>query len=318
MTNTILLGTHVSVHGGIHTAFERGMKIGCATMQVFTKNSNRWKAKTLTEEDIEKYKTARANATIHPVFAHASYLINLCATSPPTLAQSRSAFAEELRRCAALGLEGLIVHPGSHLGAGEPDGIRRIADSINLAHEQTPGLSVRTLLETTAGQGTAIGYRFEHLRDVFEHIDDRERVAICIDTCHLFASGYPIDTPEGWERTLHELQDTVGLSRLAAVHVNDSRRELGSRIDRHEHIGKGKIGLASFAFLMNDSRFAAIPKILETDKSEDMHEDVENMALLRSLVRTGTQMSGKNGEIRKRPDTQEFKDRPMEADRRTS
>ncbi len=286
MNDTILLGTHVSVSGGMHTAFERGMKIGCATMQVFTKNSNQWAARPFTDEDIAKYKTARANATIQPVFAHASYLINLCATNPATLARSRAAFADELRRCGELQLEGLILHPGSHLGAGEQAGIQRIAESINAVHAQTTGSPVRTILETTAGQGTAVGYRFEQLHSILDLIDDRSRTAVCIDTCHLFAAGYAIDTEQGWESTMNEFDESIGMSLLAAIHVNDSKRERGSRIDRHEHIGKGAIGLRGFALLMNDPRLRSIPKILETDKSEDMHEDVENMALLRSLVRT--------------------------------
>ena len=288
MTNTLHLGTHVSVSGGIHTAFGRAMKIGCATMQVFTKNSNQWTARPFTDEDIENYKTARGKATVDPVFAHAAYLINLCASNPATLARSRSALVDELRRCEALGLRGLIVHPGSHVGTGEEEGIRRISDSINLAHAATPGFHTLTILETTAGQGTTLGYRFNQIRKILDNIEDAHRMGVCIDTCHLFAAGYPIHTPEGWEETVSDFDATIGLDRLVAVHVNDSKRECGSRVDRHEHIGKGKIGLAGFSLLMNDQRFLSLPKILETDKSEDMHEDVENMAILRSLVRNTT------------------------------
>jgi deoxyribonuclease-4 len=286
MPPTLLLGTHVSVRGGIYRAFERGTNIGCTTMQVFTKNSNQWTGKAFAEEDIQNYKIAQGKSTIDPVFAHAAYLINLCATNPVTLAKSRAALIDELERAQQLGLRGVIVHPGSHLGAGEEQGIERIAESINFVHRETPAFSTLTILETTAGQGTAIGYRLEHLKEIVNLVHDPGRVAVCIDTCHLFAAGYPIGTDHGWYAMMKELGETVGLSSLAAVHVNDSERECGSRVDRHEHIGKGLIGLQGFSLLMNDPRLASIPKILETEKSEDMHEDLENMLSLRSLIRT--------------------------------
>jgi deoxyribonuclease-4 len=284
MTHRILLGTHVSVSGGIHKAFERGEQIGCTTMQVFTKNSNQWAGKALTGEDVQSYKTASGKSTIDPVFAHASYLINLCATNPAILARSRAALADELMRCSTLGIRGLVFHPGAHLGAGEEEGIRKIADSINDVHSRTGSIAPLTVLETTAGQGTAIGYRFEHLASIIDRCSAPDRIGVCIDTCHLFAAGYSIDSELTWNATLHDFDATVGLARLVAIHVNDSKRELGSRVDRHEHIGKGKIGPLAFRLLMNDPRLATVPKILETDKSDDMHEDVENMTYLRSLL----------------------------------
>lgn len=274
----------MSVSGGVHTAFERGMRVGCTTMQVFVKNANQWEGKPLTGEDIENYKSARAKARIDPVVAHGAYLINLAAVSPATLRRSRLGLEEELRRCEALGILGLIVHPGAHMGAGQEEGIRAIAESINEVHARTPGFHSRTVLETTAGQGTALGYRFEQLAAIIDRIEEKARMGVCLDTCHLFAAGYPIHTEQGWEMTMRELEETLGVERVIAVHVNDSRRELGSRIDRHEHIGKGQIGLAGFRLLMNEPRLASLPKILETEKSEDMHEDVENMVLLRSLL----------------------------------
>lgn len=274
----------MSTAGGLHIAFERGTSIGCTTMQVFTKNNNRWRGQPLTERDVKSYKTAEAKATISPVVAHAAYLINMCATTPATLNNSRSAFVDELQRCEALGIRALIFHPGSHMGAGEGEGIKRIAESLNIAHERTRGFSVMSTLETTAGQGSAVGHRFEHLRAIIDQVEQRERMAVCIDTCHLFAAGYDISTAEGWNDTFRQFDDIVGLPRLAAIHVNDSKRELGSRVDRHEHIGKGRLGLTAFRMLMNDPLLADIPKILETEKSEDLHEDVENMALLRSLA----------------------------------
>ncbi len=281
-----LIGTHVSARGGLHRAYERGARIGCTTIQVFTKNSNRWAGGPIADEDIQKYESARGKATIAPVVAHAAYLINLASVNPALLRKSRKALEDELRRCEAFGLHGLVVHPGAHMGNGEREGIKRIAESVNHVHHRTAGFHTLTILETTAGQGSSLGYRFEQLRAMIDGIEEKQRVAICIDTCHLFASGYPIQTEAGWESTMRELDDTIGFRRLAVVHVNDSARELGSRIDRHEHIGRGKIGKDGFRMLMNDTRFRLLPKILETDKSEDMHEDVENMAVLRSLIGT--------------------------------
>ena len=284
MMKDALLGSHMSISGGIHTAFERAASIGCATMQVFTKNNNQWKAPPVTERDIANYKTAQAKARIAPVVAHAAYLINLCATKPATLAMSRNAFVDELQRCEALGISALIVHPGAHVGAGEEEGIKRIAESLSIAHQQTAGFHVLTALETTAGQGTTLGYRFEQLRAIIDLVDEKDRMAVCLDTCHVFAAGYDISTEEGWAETLDRFDLVIGLQRLAAVHVNDSKKPLGSRVDRHEHLGKGMIGLTAFKMLMNDPRLQKIPKILETEKSEDLHEDIENMRVLRSLI----------------------------------
>jgi len=284
MQKKLLLGSHMSITGGIHTAFERAARIGCTTMQVFTKNSNQWTGKPLTEEDVHTYRTSEAKSVIAPVVAHAAYLINLCATNPTVLRKSRAAFIDELRRCERLGIYALIFHPGSHRGAGESDGINRIAESINIAHHETQGFRTLSTLETTAGQGSAIGYRFEQLRGIIDQVEENERLGVCMDTCHVFAAGYNISTEEGWADTLTQFHHIIGLNRLVAIHVNDSKRELGSRVDRHDHIGKGMIGTTGFRQLMNDSRLIHVPKILETEKSEDMHEDVENMNALKSLV----------------------------------
>ncbi|HTO95193.1 MAG TPA: deoxyribonuclease IV, partial [Bacteroidota bacterium] len=265
--------------------FARGERSGCLTIQVFTKNNSRWSAPPYDGRTIERFRAEAARSGISPVYAHATYLINLCATDERILGRSREALADELTRCAQLGIAGLIVHPGAHGGNGETEGIRLIAESIDEAHARTPGCTSLTVLETTAGQGTAVGNRFEQLGEIISRVIDERRTAVCIDTCHLFAAGYAIGTAEGWNRTMEEFDRVIGLSRLAAVHVNDSRREMGSRVDRHEHIGKGMIGLEGFRALMNDVRLQHVPKILETDKSEDMHEDVANMALLRSLIR---------------------------------
>ena len=280
----LLLGSHISTVGGVHTAFARSTSIGCTTMQVFVKNNNQWRGPLLTDEDVKSYKTAEAKATIAPVLAHAAYLINLCAVNDATLRNSRFAFADELARCEAFGIKALIFHPGAHMGAGERDGIRRVAESLNIVHEKTAGYKVLSALETTAGQGTAIGFRFEHLREIIEQVEERDRMAVCMDTCHLFAAGYSIDTETGWHDVMQNFDHIVGFSRLVGIHVNDSKRERNSRVDRHEHIGKGRIGLTAFRMLMTDPRFGGVPKILETEKSEDMHEDIENMNVLRSLA----------------------------------
>ena len=274
----------MSISGGMYRAFERAALTGCTTMQVFTKNNNRWEARPYTPGDIEQYRLARAGSPVAPVLAHAAYLINLCAVDGEVLRKSRAALRDELGRCEALGISGLILHPGSHVGAGEKDGIKRIAESLNLAHADTPGYRTRSILETTAGQGSAIGYRFEQLGGIIDLVDEKDRVGVCFDTCHVFAAGYDISTVGGWEETIGAFDDVIGLRRLSAIHVNDSRKERGSRVDRHDHIGKGKLGLPGFRMLMNDPRMENVPKILETEKSDDMHEDIENMNVLRSLI----------------------------------
>ncbi|MGA9406684.1 MAG: deoxyribonuclease IV [Bacteroidota bacterium] len=281
----ILLGAHMSISGGVETAVDRATSIGCTALQVFTKNNNQWGAKPLTEGGIERYKKKIAEAAITPVVAHDSYLINLCAVNPDILGKSRNAFVDELTRCEQLGIQLLNFHPGAHGGAGEDDGIKRIIESLNIAHDRTRGFKVLSVVEATAGQGTAIGYKFEHLKKIINGVDSPNRMAVCVDTCHIFAAGYDIRTEEGYTATIKEFDDIVGLNRLAAFHCNDSKKGFDSRIDRHEHIGKGMIGLKGFSFLMNDRRFSAIPKILETPKSEDLHEDVENMRALRGLIR---------------------------------
>jgi deoxyribonuclease-4 len=280
----LLLGAHMSIAGGMHTAIERAMSIGCTTMQVFVKNNNQWHGKPLADEDVATYKELQAKSSIRPVMAHDTYLINLCAADESILSKSHATLKEELNRCARLGIEYLNFHPGSHMGRGEADGIKRIAESLNLIHADTHG-TTKSVLETTAGQGTVLGHRFEHLRAIMDLVEEKDRMAVCIDTCHIFAAGYNISTDQGWETTFQEFDDIIGLDRLVAFHVNDSKRELDSRVDRHEHIGKGKIGLEGFRLLMNDTRFEHIPKILETPKGEDMKEDVENMNILKSLLK---------------------------------
>ncbi len=282
----LLLGAHMSTSGGVYTAVDQATSIGCTALQVFTKNNNQWNAKPLTDDDIQNYKRKIAEASIAPVVAHDSYLINLCATNPDVLKKSRAALIDELTRCEQLGIQLLNFHPGAHGGAGEEEGIKMIIESLNIAHNETNGFNVLSVVEATAGQGTAIGYKFEHLQKIINGVDEPKRMAVCIDTCHIFAAGYELRTEEGYAKTFREFDDVVGLDRLAAFHVNDSKKGFGAHVDRHEHIGHGMIGTQGFAFLMNDKRFIHIPKILETPKSEDLHEDVENIRVLRALVKS--------------------------------
>jgi deoxyribonuclease-4 len=193
----LLLGAHMSIAGGVHTAFERGARIGCTAMQVFVKNNNQWNARPLSDDDVQNYKTAEEKARIAPVVAHAAYLINLCATDRRVLNRSRHALLDELIRCEAFGIKALIIHPGAHMGAGERDGLARVAESINIVHQQSKGFRTLTALEGTAGQGTAVGWRFEHLRTIIDDVEHRARMAVCLDTCHLFAAGYEIHTEAG-------------------------------------------------------------------------------------------------------------------------
>jgi deoxyribonuclease-4 len=279
----LLIGAHLSIAGGIHKAFERGRRLRCRTLQIFLKNSNQWKAKLLMEEDRSLFLEAQKKSGIGPVLAHDSYLINLASPNPALYKKSLEAFSEELNRADFLGVPFLILHPGAHMGAGISAGIARVAAALNLALDSV-NASSRILLETTAGQGTGIGHRFEHLASILEKMREPERVGVCLDTCHVFAAGYDIRTREGYEKTLREFDRLVGIGKILAIHLNDSRRELGCRVDRHFHIGKGCIGLEAFRCLVNDRRFAAVPKILETPKGSDTRQDRRNLATLRSLA----------------------------------
>jgi deoxyribonuclease IV len=283
----MLLGAHMSISGGVHTAFERGKRVGCTTMQIFAKNNTQWKGKPLTSDAIANYKIEAKKTRIRPVVVHSSYLINLCARDKIILKKSRNAFLDELQRCRLLGIPYLVFHPGSHVGQGEKEGLRIIADSLNLIHERTKGYRVKSVVEVTAGQGSNLGYRFEQIRELIDLTDNKNRMGVCLDTCHVFAAGYDISTEEGYEKTIRDFDDIIGLKRLKVIHLNDSKGALGSRLDRHEHIGKGNIGDTGFRLIMNDKRFEHIPKILETPKGEDMREDRINLRRLRSFIRGG-------------------------------
>jgi len=273
----------MSIAGGFHHAFVRGARAGCRTLQIFLKNSNQWKGKNLTEEDRELFRAAQAESGIRPVVAHNSYLINLASPDTTLYQKSLEAFVEEIRRADFLGVPLVVLHPGAHMGAGATEGISRVARALNttLARVEAP---VRILLETTAGQGTCLGHKFEHLAAILDRIRDSDRVGICVDTCHVFAAGYDIRTERGYRQTMRELDRLIGTERICVVHVNDCKKGLGCRVDRHAHIGKGFIGLGAFRYLLNDRRFASVPKILETPKGKDLAEDKMNLATLRMLA----------------------------------
>ena len=280
----MLLGAHMSVAGGVSKAFERAASIDINTMQVFTKNQNRWQQKPTPQKEIDRWFELQAQTGIGPVVSHAAYLINLGSPDDALWEKSADALADELTRAEELGILGVVLHPGAHMSASEAAGIARIAAGLDRAHAATRGYKTLTLIENTAGQGSVLGYTFEQLRAMLEGVAEPARIGFCLDTCHAFAAGYDIRTPETYAETMAAFDQLLGLERLKCFHLNDSKKGLGSRVDRHDHIGSGLLGLAAFGFILNDARFAEVPMILETPKSEDMHEDVENLTVLRGLI----------------------------------
>lgn len=279
------LGAHQSIAGGTPRAIERGLEAGCRVVQIFVKNSNRWVGRPLERPEARAFRSAARGAKFSRVVAHTSYLINLASPVAELRRQSIGALVEEIERCRKLGIPDLVYHPGAHCGEGEIAGVARIAASLDEVFDRTGGARVRILLETAAGQGSCVGHRFEHLRDILGAVRVNRRVAACFDTCHVHAAGYDIVSREGYLETIAAFDRTVGLSRLAAIHVNDSKKPRGSRVDRHEHIGHGTIGRAGFRNLMTDPRLAGIPKFLETPKDDTLLADRRNLAILRRLAR---------------------------------
>ena len=277
------LGAHVSVAGGLPLAFERGGAIGCTAMQVFVKNASRWQGRELLDEEVAAFGAAWAAAPERPVVAHAAYLINLAAPPGDVLDNSRRGLADELERCRRLGLLGLVVHPGAHGGAGEEEGLRRVAESLDAVLGQRPAAGPRILLETTAGQGTCLGWRLEHLERILELTREREAVGVCLDTCHLFAAGYPLHAEEGPDAVLAETVARFGGERLACVHLNDSKHPLGSRRDRHANIGEGTLGVEPFRRLLASPLLAGVPLIVETPDDDGLGHQ-RDLALLRALA----------------------------------
>ncbi len=280
-----LLGAHMSIAGGVGNAFLEGKRVDCDAIQIFTKSSRQWAAKPLTKEEIEQFHINRKTTGIDTVVAHDSYLLNLGSPDVSLRKRSIAAFIDELERCEALGVSNLIAHPGAHVGAGEVEGIKTIAKSLDEVHTACPKFNVKVTLEITAGQGSNLGYRFEQIANMIDATNESDRLRVCFDTEHAFAAGYDLRTKEGYERTFSDFDDAIGIELLAAFHLNDSKKEFHSRVDRHEHIGQGFIGVEAFRLLMNDQRFWGLPMCLETPKGPDLKEDRENLTLLRSLIR---------------------------------
>jgi len=279
-----LLGAHMSIAGGVGNALLDGKKVDCDAIQIFTKSSRQWAAKPYTKDEIEQFRINQKETGIATVIAHDSYLLNLGSPDAGLRKRSVAAFIDELERCEVLGVTNLVAHPGAHVGAGEAEGIKLIAKSLDEVHKSCPGYKVKVTLEITAGQGSNLGYHFEQIGDMIDATKENDRIRVCFDTEHAFAAGYDIRTKEGYEKTFSEFDEAIGIKLLAAFHLNDSKKEFHSRVDRHEHIGQGFIGVEAFRLLMNDQRFWGLPMCLETPKGPDLKEDRENLTLLRSLI----------------------------------
>ncbi|HUO05801.1 MAG TPA: deoxyribonuclease IV [Candidatus Binataceae bacterium] len=283
--NHPLLGAHMSIAGGVGEAFIRGKAAGCDAIQIFTKSSRQWAAKPLSEEEIAAFKRNQRDTGIAVAIAHDSYLLNLGAPDEAQRKRSVGAFVDELERCEALGVPFLIAHPGAHVGSGEEQGIKTIAKSIDETHAACKGFASRIALEITAGQGTVLGYNFKQMGQIIDAVKENDRVRLCFDTEHAFAAGYDLRTEEGYEQTFVELDKYIGLKKVVAFHLNDSLKEFHSRVDRHQHIGKGYIGVEAFRRLINDPRFFGIPMCLETEPGLENKGIVDDLATLRGLLK---------------------------------
>lgn len=288
------LGAHLSIAGGLPRAVDRAVASGCESLQIFTKSTGQWRARPLPPEEVAQFRRAVERSGLHPVLAHNSYLINIAAASPPLREQSIASLGEEIDRAEALGLDGLVMHPGSHTTGTPEAGLQLVVDGLRRLLAARPRGRTMILLEHTAGQGTNLGHRFEHLAEILARLDGSPRLGVCLDTCHLLTAGYDLCTPRGYRATFREFDRIVGLSRIRAFHLNDSKKPCGSRVDRHEHIGKGCLGLEPFRMLLNDRRFAGLPMLLETPKLETPESrrrgdvdpwDARNLRTLRRLLR---------------------------------
>jgi deoxyribonuclease-4 len=274
----------MSIGGGAHMAIERARSINCTAMQIFVKNNMQWFARPLSTDEIRAFLDHAQRADLLSIFAHANYLINLATTNEQFHANSIRALTEELVRADQLELPFLVMHPGAHLGAGEEAGLEKIAKSIDRVLAKIPKVRTKIALETTAGQGSCLGDKFEHLAYLIDNVRQPERLCVCLDTAHIFAAGYDIGSEAAVRKTFREFDRVVGRDRLVAIHINDSKTPRGSRVDRHAHVGKGEIGLPAFRFIMSEARFRKIPKVLETPKEKELKEDVINMKTLRDLL----------------------------------
>lgn len=281
-----ILGAHMSIAGGYYKAVELAHQAGCDCVQLFTKNNNQWRAKELTDEDARLFQDALGRLGVSHPTSHVSYLINLGSPDPELWKKSLDSFVVELLRAERLGIPYVVAHPGAFVSDDEAAGLRRIVAGLDEAHAQTAGLQAKCLLETTAGQGSCLGWRFEHLAEIVDRARDPERLGVCFDTCHVYAAGYELTNEKDYLATMAEFDRTVGLALIKAFHLNDSKRERGSRVDRHAHIGEGHLGREAFRLLLNDSRFRQVPMYLETAKGERDGEDLDvvNLRVLRGLV----------------------------------
>ncbi len=282
-----LFGSHLSIAGGYYKAAAKAAELGLDTVQIFTKNNNRWQGKELTDEDCRLFREAVAKAGLVLPCSHDSYLINLASPKEDLWQKSVDALTIELERAEALGLEGVVMHPGSFVDDTEQGGLKRIAKGIDEVHQRIAGIHCKLWLETTAGQGTNLGHRFEHLAQILEDVKDAERLGICVDTCHIFAAGYPLVSQEDYNATFAEFDELIGIEKICSFHINDSKKPLGSRVDRHDHIGEGELGLEPFRHLVNDPRFEKLPMYLETkkEKRDDVEMDAINLAVLKGLMK---------------------------------
>jgi deoxyribonuclease-4 len=265
-------------------AIERATELGCTAIQIFVKNANQWRGKETPEAEVQEFRAAHEGSAVGPLVAHGSYLINLAATDPAILEKSLDALADELVRCSRLGVAGLVLHPGAHLGAGEEAGIEKVAASLDAVLGDLPDVSTRVLLENTAGQGSCLGWRLEQLAAIRARVAEPHRVGFCLDTCHAFAAGYAIHEEPGFADFLIEVDERLGLAAVGCFHINDSVRPFGSRRDRHAHIGEGEIGLAMFERMLTEPRLQKIPMVVETDPEDEMEGHRRDLNVLRGLV----------------------------------
>jgi len=274
----------MSIAGGIEKAIERGLDVGCETIQIFTKSNNQWAAAPITDEQAAHFQSAWKASGIGPIFSHCAYLINVGSPKKETFEKSKQGLLVEVQRAAQLGLDFVVLHPGARIDSEEASCLKQIAETVAWVIDQTEPAKVKVLYEISAGQGTTVGHTFEELAALLKLTGRSKRNGICLDTCHLFAAGYDIRTESAYKKTLKEWDSVIGLDRIEAIHLNDSKKDLGCRVDRHEQIGKGFIGITAFECLMNDKRLSKLPMVLETPKDEFYTEDKVNLKLLRSLV----------------------------------
>lgn len=278
-------GAHESIAGGVANAIERGKKATCDTIQVFNKSNNQWRAAKLKPDDVDRYFKLQEELRVSVATSHSSYLINIASPDSALHEKSYKSLKEEMERCNTLKIPNLVLHPGSHVGSGEEAGLDKVAEATNRLFDELKDNQCRLLYEATAGQGSNLGYRFEHLAYLIDKVEDKDHIGVCLDTCHIFAAGYAITDPKDYRKTMKQFDDIVGRDKLHIFHINDSKQPFESKRDRHEHIGQGHIGIEAFRNIVNDKKLAKVPLILETPKGEDLKEDIENLRVLRSLVK---------------------------------